>query len=159
MQKLKSKQRLNDLKNTKVKDEEEIEERRRFLSLTDDQKKSLVVDRNFLNISPIDIKKNVNIKMTKQQQERLLVAEKREKFYQSKNLLNDNTEIASSSKETPQGATFQSNQQEFIKIIKRCWMCGLDMSTSIPFEYLDYKFCSSKCLNDHREKNKSSNIK
>jgi len=153
-QKLKSKQRLNESKNAQLKEEQELEERRRFLSLTDDQKRSLVIDRNFLNISPLHMKKNVNIHMTKQQKDRLLIAEKREKFYQSKKLT-DSAEISSAFKTTSQEMVCQNkDERELIKIIMRCWMCGLDMSTSIPFEYLDYKFCSSKCLKDHREKNK-----
>jgi hypothetical protein len=152
-QKLKSKQRLNESKNAQLKEEQELEERRRFLALTDDQKRSLVIDKNFLNISPLDIKKNVNIHMTKQQKERLLIAEKREKFYQSKKLT-DPTENSTSKEASQEMICQNNNEKEFIRIIMRCWMCGLDMSTSIPFEYLDYKFCSSKCLKDHREKNK-----
>jgi len=152
-QKLKSKQRLNESKNAQLKEEQELEERRRFLALTDDQKRSLVIDKNFLNISPLDIKKNVNIHMTKQQKERLLIAEKREKFYQSKKLT-DPIENSTSKEASQEMICQNNNEKEFIRIIMRCWMCGLDMSTSIPFEYLDYKFCSSKCLKDHREKNK-----
>lgn len=38
-----------------------------------------------------------------------------------------------------------------IKVISRCWYCAKDMSTHVPFEYFDYKFCSTKCLNSHRQ--------
>jgi len=108
-----------------------------------------------LNILPLEVK---NTKLTKQQQERLLIAGKREKFYQSKSLLSNITEIASSSSLSSLSSSFSPTNEKtedfIIKIINRCWMCGVDISSSTPFEYFDYKFCSTKCLKDHREKNK-----
>lgn len=81
--------------------EAEENEKKLFLSLTDQQKRMLIVDRNFLNLVPL------------------------------------------------------GDQQPAIKVISRCWYCAQDMSTNVPFEYFDYKFCSTKCLNSHRQNQKS----
>ncbi|KAK4324299.1 hypothetical protein Pmani_005046 [Petrolisthes manimaculis] len=32
----------------------------------------------------------------------------------------------------------------------RCFQCGCDISTLDPFHYNDYKFCSTKCVREHR---------
>lgn len=48
-----------------------------------------------------------------------------------------------------------NDQKPAIKIISRCWYCAKDMSTHVPFEYFDYKFCSTKCLTSHRQNQKS----
>jgi hypothetical protein len=42
-------------------------------------------------------------------------------------------------------------------VISRCWYCAENLSTSVPYEYYDYKFCSVKCLKSHRQNNKSKN--
>ena len=39
----------------------------------------------------------------------------------------------------------------FCFFLSRCWQCGEDMSGRVPFEYMDYKFCTSKCLQIHRK--------
>ena len=91
------------------KEDLEMEERKRFLSLTDQEKRMLIIDRNFLNIMPIG----------------------------------DNSSPGESvkSKFSPQD----------LKVISRCWFCAVDMSSNVPFEYFDYKFCSTKCLKSHRD--------
>uniref|UniRef100_A0A4W3K856 VLRF1 domain-containing protein n=1 Tax=Callorhinchus milii TaxID=7868 RepID=A0A4W3K856_CALMI len=33
---------------------------------------------------------------------------------------------------------------------RRCWLCGVSLLGRIPFEYLDYAFCSTRCLQEHR---------
>lgn len=35
-------------------------------------------------------------------------------------------------------------------IFSRCFQCGSDMTGKVPFEYSDFKFCSPKCLKQHR---------
>ncbi|KAK2158960.1 hypothetical protein LSH36_161g07001 [Paralvinella palmiformis] len=35
-------------------------------------------------------------------------------------------------------------------IFSRCFQCALDITGKIPFEYAEYKFCSTKCLKQHR---------
>ncbi|CAH1790093.1 unnamed protein product [Owenia fusiformis] len=40
-------------------------------------------------------------------------------------------------------------------VLSRCWQCGLDITGKIPFEYSDYKFCTTKCLKEHRLSDKS----
>lgn len=82
------------------KHECEEAEKKAFLALSDQQKRQLIVDRNFFNAVPLN--------------------------------------------EPAQKPTT-------IKKISRCWCCGVDMSTHVPFEYFDYKFCSTKCLNSHRQ--------
>lgn len=32
----------------------------------------------------------------------------------------------------------------------RCWSCGTSLQGLIPFHYLDFSFCSTRCLHDHR---------
>ena len=40
-------------------------------------------------------------------------------------------------------------------LFSRCWQCATDMTGKIPFQYFDYKFCSTKCLQTHRKEDKS----
>ncbi|XP_052048316.1 ankyrin repeat and zinc finger domain-containing protein 1 isoform X3 [Apodemus sylvaticus] len=32
----------------------------------------------------------------------------------------------------------------------RCWSCGVPLQGLVPFHYLDFSFCSTRCLRDHR---------
>ncbi|XP_076406129.1 tRNA endonuclease ANKZF1 isoform X2 [Peromyscus maniculatus bairdii] len=32
----------------------------------------------------------------------------------------------------------------------RCWGCGVSLQGLVPFHYLDFSFCSTRCLRDHR---------
>ncbi|XP_035296933.1 ankyrin repeat and zinc finger domain-containing protein 1 isoform X3 [Cricetulus griseus] len=32
----------------------------------------------------------------------------------------------------------------------RCWSCGVSLQGLVPFHYLDFSFCSTRCLRDHR---------
>lgn len=34
--------------------------------------------------------------------------------------------------------------------VRRCWSCGTSLQGLIPFHYLDFSFCSTRCLQDHR---------
>ncbi|CAL9690305.1 unnamed protein product [Knipowitschia caucasica] len=36
---------------------------------------------------------------------------------------------------------------------KRCWMCGESLLGKIPFQYLDFIFCSPHCVQQHRKAN------
>ncbi|XP_042206876.1 ankyrin repeat and zinc finger domain-containing protein 1-like isoform X2 [Homarus americanus] len=36
--------------------------------------------------------------------------------------------------------------------LQRCFMCAADISGIVPFEYSDNKFCSTKCVREHRIK-------
>ncbi|KAK7473986.1 hypothetical protein BaRGS_00034755 [Batillaria attramentaria] len=38
-------------------------------------------------------------------------------------------------------------------VLSRCYQCGGDMTGKVPFEYMDFKFCTPKCLKEHRAKN------
>ncbi|RXG67602.1 Ankyrin repeat and zinc finger domain-containing protein 1 [Armadillidium vulgare] len=40
--------------------------------------------------------------------------------------------------------------------VPRCFQCAADLSSITPFEYCDFKFCSTKCVKEHRSKNKQS---
>ncbi|XP_045708415.1 ankyrin repeat and zinc finger domain-containing protein 1 isoform X1 [Phyllostomus hastatus] len=33
---------------------------------------------------------------------------------------------------------------------QRCWSCGTSLQGLIPFHYLDFSFCSTRCLQEHR---------
>ena len=145
LQKLKKKQRDSDQKQREKNDEIEMAERQRFLSLTDQEKRMLIIDRNFLNVAPLVDKKEYESKLTKEQAERLLVIEKRRQFFDKKQ-----QETAQAAAIEPQASKVKFSPQE-LKVISRCWYCGVDMSTHVPFEYFDYKFCSSKCLKAHRD--------
>uniref|UniRef100_A0A3Q2ZK90 Ankyrin repeat and zinc finger peptidyl tRNA hydrolase 1 n=1 Tax=Hippocampus comes TaxID=109280 RepID=A0A3Q2ZK90_HIPCM len=37
--------------------------------------------------------------------------------------------------------------------IKRCWLCGESLLGKIPFQYLDFSFCSPRCVQAHRKVN------
>jgi hypothetical protein len=51
--------------------------------------------------------------------------------------------------------TTKLNPERLPQVISRCWFCAENLSTNVPFEYYDYKFCSIKCLKSHRQTNKS----
>lgn len=34
--------------------------------------------------------------------------------------------------------------------VRRCWSCGASLQGLIPFHYLDFSFCSTRCLQHHR---------
>lgn len=37
--------------------------------------------------------------------------------------------------------------------IKRCWTCGESLLGKIPFQYLDFSFCTPRCVQAHRKAN------
>ncbi|KAK7010519.1 ankyrin repeat and zinc finger domain-containing protein 1, partial [Biomphalaria glabrata] len=45
-----------------------------------------------------------------------------------------------------------ANQGTMSPVLSRCWQCGTDITGKVPFEYADYKFCTTKCLREHRSK-------
>ncbi|XP_014667024.1 PREDICTED: ankyrin repeat and zinc finger domain-containing protein 1-like [Priapulus caudatus] len=42
-------------------------------------------------------------------------------------------------------------QGSCIPVLARCFQCGTDMTGQTPFEYMDFKFCSTTCLREHRK--------
>ncbi|XP_030284903.1 ankyrin repeat and zinc finger domain-containing protein 1 [Sparus aurata] len=40
-----------------------------------------------------------------------------------------------------------------ISNVKRCWLCGESLLGKIPFQYLEYSFCSPQCVQAHRKAN------
>ena len=40
------------------------------------------------------------------------------------------------------------------KVLNRCFACGTDITAKVPFEYEDFKFCSVKCVQQHRKAKK-----
>ncbi|XP_036614079.1 ankyrin repeat and zinc finger domain-containing protein 1 [Trichosurus vulpecula] len=34
---------------------------------------------------------------------------------------------------------------------RRCWGCGASLQGLVPFHYLDFSFCSTRCLQEHRQ--------
>ncbi|XP_072902441.1 tRNA endonuclease ANKZF1 isoform X4 [Hemitrygon akajei] len=37
-----------------------------------------------------------------------------------------------------------------VPVVRRCWLCGRSLAGLVPFEYLDYSFCTTRCLQEHR---------
>ncbi|XP_037379995.1 ankyrin repeat and zinc finger domain-containing protein 1 [Talpa occidentalis] len=37
-----------------------------------------------------------------------------------------------------------------ISNVRRCWSCGTSLQGLVPFHYLDFLFCSTRCLQEHR---------
>ncbi|XP_070693907.1 tRNA endonuclease ANKZF1 [Pempheris klunzingeri] len=37
--------------------------------------------------------------------------------------------------------------------VKRCWSCGESLLGKVPFQYLDYSFCTTRCVQAHRKAN------
>ncbi|XP_054471471.1 ankyrin repeat and zinc finger domain-containing protein 1 isoform X3 [Anoplopoma fimbria] len=35
--------------------------------------------------------------------------------------------------------------------VKRCWFCGESLLGKIPFQYLEYSFCTPRCVQEHRK--------
>ncbi|XP_055253925.1 ankyrin repeat and zinc finger domain-containing protein 1 isoform X1 [Moschus berezovskii] len=52
-------------------------------------------------------------------------------------------QLGASNPQTPDPAITISN-------IPRCWSCGMSLQGLVPFHYLDFSFCSTRCLRDHR---------
>lgn len=40
-----------------------------------------------------------------------------------------------------------------ISNVRRCWLCGESLLGKIPFQYLDFSFCSPHCVQQHRKNN------
>ncbi|MEQ2171839.1 hypothetical protein GOODEAATRI_014664 [Goodea atripinnis] len=41
----------------------------------------------------------------------------------------------------------------FVLFNRRCWSCGESLLGKIPFNYLEYSFCTPRCVQAHRKKN------
>ncbi|KAG8520884.1 Ankyrin repeat and zinc finger domain-containing protein 1 [Galemys pyrenaicus] len=39
-----------------------------------------------------------------------------------------------------------------ISNVRRCWSCGISLQGLVPFHYLDFAFCSTRCLQEHRRR-------
>ncbi|XP_072817797.1 tRNA endonuclease ANKZF1 isoform X1 [Vicugna pacos] len=48
------------------------------------------------------------------------------------------------------GAPTPQIPEPAITNVQRCWSCGTSLQGLIPFHYLDFLFCSTRCLRDHR---------
>ncbi|XP_062950226.1 tRNA endonuclease ANKZF1 isoform X2 [Cynocephalus volans] len=48
------------------------------------------------------------------------------------------------------GAPMPPTPDSAIINARRCWSCGASLQGLIPFHYLDFSFCSTCCLQDHR---------
>ncbi len=44
---------------------------------------------------------------------------------------------------------------ETAPVLLRCFQCASDISGQVPFEYSDFKFCSPKCVREHRQQHTS----
>ncbi|XP_048857805.1 ankyrin repeat and zinc finger domain-containing protein 1 isoform X1 [Brienomyrus brachyistius] len=43
----------------------------------------------------------------------------------------------------PTGSSFST--------IRRCWQCGESLTGKVPFQYLDFSFCTPRCVQEHRK--------
>lgn len=84
------------------------------------------------------------------EEKRLLMIER--KFISSKNS-KEKDKLLSGSQATIKLKNNNINPERMPVIISRCWYCAENLSTNVPFEYYDYKFCSVKCLKSHRQQN------
>ena len=142
VQKLKKKQREAEMKSQdKIKEIENLEIQR-WLSLSDAEKRALKTDRNFSSVPQQDSKKDYESKLTKEQKERLFIAERRAAFFDK----------AAGQIPTTTQAPRKTFTVEELKNLNRCWMCGVDISKVLPFEYSTFKFCSTPCLSSHRQR-------
>ena len=116
------KQRESQQKTLEKQKELEMNERKRFLELSDQQKRSLI-EKNFVDTTPLT---------------------EAEKIRQSRCQMFDKQ------------ATAAANVKETLKVVNRCYSCGLDLSNTTPFEYLTFKFCSTQCLRTHRLQHEQS---
>ncbi|XP_047227102.1 ankyrin repeat and zinc finger domain-containing protein 1 isoform X3 [Girardinichthys multiradiatus] len=96
-QRAQRKQREKEQKEEKRKQEFEAEEKKRFASLTDREKRALAAEKRL-------------------------------------------AEQAAAS-----GVSLSS--------VQRCWSCGESLLGKIPFNYLEYSFCTPRCVQAHRKKN------
>ncbi|XP_029460845.1 ankyrin repeat and zinc finger domain-containing protein 1-like [Rhinatrema bivittatum] len=48
-------------------------------------------------------------------------------------------------------AAQQSSEGAALRNPRRCWMCGESLLGRTPFQYLDFAFCSTQCLQHHRK--------
>ncbi|XP_067299655.1 tRNA endonuclease ANKZF1 isoform X2 [Pseudorasbora parva] len=99
-QKAARKQREKEQKEEKLKKQQEEEEKRRFMALSDREKRALAAERRLAE------------------------------------------HVATS------GVKLTS-----ITTIRRCFQCGESLLGKIPFEYLDYSFCTPRCVQAHRKAN------
>ncbi|KAF4086658.1 hypothetical protein AMELA_G00086890 [Ameiurus melas] len=99
-QKAAKKQREKEQREEKRREEEEQEEKRRFLALSDREKRALTAERRLAE------------------------------------------QVA-----TTGGA---------LTNIRRCWQCGESLLGKVPFEYLNYCFCSTHCVQTHRKNNSAA---
>ncbi|XP_077978963.1 tRNA endonuclease ANKZF1-like [Glandiceps talaboti] len=49
-------------------------------------------------------------------------------------------------------------QQMEDKDIRRCWSCGDSLTGKVPFEYMDFKFCTMKCLKKHKQQQQPEKV-
>ncbi|KAM7302067.1 ankyrin repeat and zinc finger domain-containing protein 1 [Ixodes scapularis] len=89
-------EKLKERKAAEVKRKEEEQEKQRFLSLSDRDKRALAAERRF-----------------------------------AKQLLATNASHV---------------------VLVRCFMCGIDITGKVPFEYSSNKFCTIDCVKEHRKK-------
>uniref|UniRef100_A0A8C1GYS3 Ankyrin repeat and zinc finger peptidyl tRNA hydrolase 1 n=1 Tax=Cyprinus carpio carpio TaxID=630221 RepID=A0A8C1GYS3_CYPCA len=96
-QKAARKQREKEQKEEQFKKQQEEEEKRRFIALSDREKRALAAERRL--------------------------------------------------------AEHMATTGVTLTTIRRCFQCGESLLGKIPFEYLDYSFCSPRCVQSHRKAN------
>ncbi|XP_018427036.1 PREDICTED: ankyrin repeat and zinc finger domain-containing protein 1 [Nanorana parkeri] len=47
-------------------------------------------------------------------------------------------------------AQLSLSKETSVNNVRRCWLCGESLLGKVPFEYLEFSFCSTRCLHEHR---------
>ena len=124
------KQREAQQKSKEKQLEAEMNERKRFLEMSDAQKRSLLT-KNFVDTTPLTDAEKIR-------QSRIQMME---------------------SKQAAVATSIETAPSASLKVVNRCYSCGVDMSKMVPFEYFSFKFCSTQCLKSHRTQNEQSQKK
>ena len=129
----KQKKQRDALQKSKEKQlEAEMNERKRFLEMTDQQKR-LLLEKNFVDTTPLTDAEKIRL---------------------SRCQMLDNKPVSNSATSSMPGSNTEN-----LKVVNRCFSCGIDLSKIVPFEYLSYKFCSTQCLKNHRTQHEQSQKK
>ena len=126
------KQREALQKSKEKQQEAEMNERKRFLEMSDHQKR-LLIEKNFVDTTPLTDAEKIRLS--------------RCQMLDSKPASNNTA------------STSTGTNNETLKVTNRCFSCAIDMAKIVPFEYLNFKFCSTQCLKTHRTQHEQSQKK
>ncbi|XP_035995342.1 ankyrin repeat and zinc finger domain-containing protein 1 isoform X3 [Fundulus heteroclitus] len=127
-QRAQRKQREKEQKEEKRKQELEAEEKKRFASLTDREKRALAAEKRLAEQAAALGVNLSNVRYVPQ-------AEDLQPRLSLRHLV-----------------TFVFCCG-FVSFNRRCWSCGESLLGKVPFNYLEYSFCTPRCVQAHRKAN------